>query len=75
MNITELGSWVEVNEALLELLNKFEPRTEIDERNQLFLPMKRNRSHLQDLALSKHFHPHNEELLNKTGLRHYQNDD
>ena len=50
LTINEIGAWVEMNSELYSLMKKFEPGTTLDEKNAIFMPIKRKREHFWVLA-------------------------
>ena len=50
INIKGVGDWVDQNENIMAVFLQFEPSDRIDEANSLFLPLKRNKEHLNVLS-------------------------
>jgi len=50
ITIKVLGDWIDQNENLMAMFLMFEPEEKVEEMNSLFLPLKRDRSHLPILS-------------------------
>jgi hypothetical protein len=50
-----LGHWSEINEEIMQLLNRYEPQGEVYQKNSLFLPFHRKKDHII-LCTSKYLH-------------------
>jgi hypothetical protein len=50
ITIKVLGDWIDQNENLMSMFLMFEPVEKVDENNSLFLPLKRDPSHLPILS-------------------------
>ena len=46
ISISELGYWAEINSDMMTVFSNFEPPLEVEERNQLFLPLDRATNHI-----------------------------
>ena len=49
LSISELGNWVEVNQELMNLLNRSEPDTPVFDRDEIFLPFARSTRSIEPL--------------------------
>lgn len=50
ITIKGIGDWVESNDSLMSMLQAYEPIGKVDDKNQIFLPLPRDDSHIQILS-------------------------